>query len=291
MEPHIVEPTSRRFASQGLTLHCLDWGNKGAPPIILLHGTRDHARSWDRTARTLRDRWHVLALDLRGHGDSDWSPDGAYMSPYHVIDLAELIDTLECDKVTLVGHSFGGNTSWRYAGLFPERVAKLAIVDGLGPTPSTYAEWLATGPLPRTRVWMNQRRDRSATTSRRFATIEEAASRLRAGNPRLPEAQAHHLALHGVRSREEGFGWKFDPRVNMFAPEDFCIEGPEFWRAVIAPTLICYGSESWNTDPEKDGRATYFRDRRTVAIEGAGHWPHHERFSAFIETLEDFLSA
>lgn len=282
-------PVSRSFLSQGLRLHYLDWGNAGAPPLILVHGTRDHAHSWDWTAAALRDRCHVIALDLRGHGDSEWSRDGAYMSPYHVIDLAELIDALGHERVTLVGHSFGGNTCWRYAGLFPDRVAKLVCVDGLGPTPDTYVQWAAEGPLARTRDWMAQRRDPRTASSRSFPTIAAAAARLKAGNPRLSDAQAEHLARHGLHARDDGFAWKCDPRVSIFAPEDFCVEGPSFWRAITAPTLIVYGAESWNTDPEKDGRATYFADRRSVAIAGAGHWPHHDRLAEFLDLLDAFL--
>src|SRR6516164_886165 len=71
-------PTSRIYFSQRLRLHYVDWGNPGAPPVILLHGCRDHCRNWDWVATALRRDWHVLAPDLRGHGDSQWSPDGSY---------------------------------------------------------------------------------------------------------------------------------------------------------------------------------------------------------------------
>ena len=84
-----IEPTSRTYVSQGLKLHYLDWGNEGAPALILIHGTRDHARAWDWVAQTFRDRFHVIVPDLRGHGDSAWSPDGAYLLGYFVLDLIE----------------------------------------------------------------------------------------------------------------------------------------------------------------------------------------------------------
>ena len=91
-------PTSRFYVSQRLRLHYVDWGNPDAPPLILLHGGRDHSRSWDWTAAALRNDWHVIAPDLRGHGDSAWSPDGAYMMPYFIHDLAQLIHQLETNQ-------------------------------------------------------------------------------------------------------------------------------------------------------------------------------------------------
>src|SRR5688572_746180 len=88
------DPVVRSHVSQGLTLRYVDWGNEDAPVLVLVHGSRDHARSWDAVALALRDKWRVIAPDLRGHGDSDWSPDGAYLSSYNLLDLADLIDQL-----------------------------------------------------------------------------------------------------------------------------------------------------------------------------------------------------
>src|SRR5689334_18850665 len=101
-------PTSHSFISQRLRLHYVDWGNSGKPLLILVHGGRDHCRSWDWTAEELSNDWHVIAPDLRGHGDSSWSPDGNYDMTALVYDLAQLIYQLG-DEVTLVGHSLGGN--------------------------------------------------------------------------------------------------------------------------------------------------------------------------------------
>ena len=83
--PHEPTPTSRTFISQRLRLHYVDWGNDGAPPLILVHGGLDHCRSWDWVARRLSPRWHVIAPDLRGHGDSETprnfniAPGGEYL--------------------------------------------------------------------------------------------------------------------------------------------------------------------------------------------------------------------
>ncbi|MBV8804434.1 MAG: alpha/beta fold hydrolase, partial [Sinobacteraceae bacterium] len=142
-----IDPVSRTYVSQGLKLHYVDWGNEGAPLLLLVHGMRDHARSWDWTARALRDRWHVIAPDLRGHGDSQWSPDGAYMHAFHVLDLADLVDSFGQAQITLIGHSFGGNVCGRYASIFPQRVGKLVLVDSLGPSAKVLAGWTEQGPV------------------------------------------------------------------------------------------------------------------------------------------------
>lgn len=281
------EPASRTCVSQGQKLHYLDWGNEGAPVALLVHGMRDHARSWDWTARALRGDWRVIAVDLRGHGDSDWSPDGGYLSSYHLLDLANLIDHLGCEQLNLVAHSFGGAVAARYAASFPERVRKLVLVDGMGPSPQAREGWDKEGPVNRTRDWIAKRR---GSPPRRLKDLEEAVSRMAAANPHLSPEQARHLAVHGVRPHADGgFIWKYDPLVSVFPVEEFTVDNTRVWPEITAPTLICYGPESWTGNPLTDGRSAHFRDQRTVVFEGAGHWLHHDKPVAFLAALRDFL--
>src|SRR6185437_8167721 len=107
-------PTSRIYFSQRLRLHYVDWGNPGAPPLLLVHGGQDHCRNWDWVAERLRDRWHIIAPDLRGHGDSQWSPDGSYTMAGYIYDLAQLIHQQQLAPVTILAHSLGGNIALRY---------------------------------------------------------------------------------------------------------------------------------------------------------------------------------
>ena len=283
------EPISRHFHSQGLKLHYLDWGNQGAPTLLLLHGMRDHARSWDWTARALRHEYHVVALDLRGHGDSDWSSDHAYGLPYHMVDLVDLIDTLGEEPISIVSHSYSGNTSSRYAGLFPERVNKLVVVDGLGPTPAIARAWASTAAVERMTNFIAHRRASALREGRRMANIAEAVERMAKANPHLSPDQVQHLAIHGVREYADGYGWKYDPLVNCFPAEEFAVDAAVFWQMVTAPTLLFWGSESWVSNPEEDGRAVHFRDHHTIVFDRAGHWLHHDRFDDFIAELRAFL--
>ena len=113
-------------------------GQSGAPPLLLVHGGRDHCRNWDWVAQALRQDWHVLAPDLRGHGDSQWSPDGSYSMAAYIYDLAQLIHQQELAPVTIVAHSLGGMITLRYTGVYPENVRKLVAIEGLGVAPRAH---------------------------------------------------------------------------------------------------------------------------------------------------------
>lgn len=284
-----VEPISKFYVSQGLKLHYLDWGNASAPPLILVHGMQDHARSWDWVARALRDQWHVIVPDLRGHGDSDWSPDGAYHTPYLLLDLAQLITELGDSPVSIIAHSLGGNPSARYAGLFPDQVKQLVLVDAMGPTAPAIESWDKQGIVNRTRDWLQRRTDLDARPTRYFDTIDAAIARMRKAHQYLSAEQAEHLTRHGLRSSEQGWSWKYDPRAGAFHPEDFAIHLSEYWREITAPTLICWGPGSWTTNPAKDGNADFFRNHQTLTFEHAGHWIHHDQLEEFVEAVQRFL--
>src|ERR1700761_1793262 len=148
-----AQPTSHSFISQRLRLHYVDWGNPGAPPLVLVHGGRDHCRSWDWVADRLRHDYHVVAVDLRGHGDSAWSPDGDYTLPSYIYDLAQFIHQLSVPKGALVAHSLGGVVSLRYAGMYPETLSKLVAIEGIGPTESMIAHRAHLSLQQRWRNW------------------------------------------------------------------------------------------------------------------------------------------
>src|SRR5438132_14403043 len=127
-------PTSHTYFSQRLRLHYVDWGNPEKPPLLLVHGGRDHCRNWDWTAEALRDDWHVIAPDLRGHGDSQWSTDANYTMAGYLYDLAQLDHQQRLAPVTIIAHSLGGNVALRYAGIYPDSVSRLVAIEGLGPS-------------------------------------------------------------------------------------------------------------------------------------------------------------
>ena len=289
MTPH--GPTSNSFISQRLRLHYVDWGNPAAPPLILQHGGRDHCRSWDWVAEELAKDWHVIAPDLRGHGDSAWAPDGNYdMGPF-VYDFAQLVHTLGHDAVTIIAHSLGGNIATRFAGLYPEKVRRLVNIEGLGPSPEMRAKREAAGYANRFRKWIEDRRAASGRVPRRYPTIEAAFARMKEENSFLTDEQARHLTIHGASRNEDGtWSWKFDPYLNIWGFEDVPEDRTrELWAAITCPLLLLYGLDSWASSPAKDGRDKDFRNARVSEFEDAGHWLHHDQFDRFIREVRDFL--
>jgi pimeloyl-ACP methyl ester carboxylesterase len=291
MATEFLGPTSHTFTSQRLRLHYTEWGNPDAPPLLLIHGGRDHSRSWDWVAQALRDEWRVIAPDLRGHGDSSWSPDGDYSGSAFIYDLAQLIHQQELAPVTIVAHSLGARFALRYTGVFPETVRKVVAIEGLA-IMSPAAKARRAQPIgERMRNWVTERRQVVARLPRRYASIEEALARMKAENTYLTDAQARHLTIHGVNRNEDGaYTWKYDNFTRSLPPIDMTDEEiRQVWRAITCPTLLCYGADSGAADPLSDGVAANFRDVKVVRFENAGHWLHHDQLDMFLAELRAFL--
>lgn len=285
-------PTSRFYFSQRLRLHYVEWGNDGAPPLLLIHGGRDHCRNWDWVAERLADRYRIVAPDLRGHGDSDWATGGGYSEINYVYDIAQLVQQKRMAPVTIIAHSLGGSVALLYSGLFPEMVKKVVAVEGLGPSPDMLKRIRQDSIDVRIRRWIEMKREAAGRQPRRYATIEDAIARMREENKHLNDEQARHLTIHGAIQNEDGtYSWKFDNAVRLgggpagLPPE----EQREIWGQITAPVLLIRGSESWASDPMADGRIKHFKNARLVNIEGAGHWSHHDRLDDFMTNVERFL--
>ena len=291
MSDPFIGPTSQSYVSQRLRLHYADWGNAEAPPLILLHGGRDHCRNWDWVAQDLRRDFHIIAPDLRGHGDSAYSPSGDYSMSAFVYDLAQLIHQQKLAPVSIVAHSLGGSIALRYAGAFPETVAKLVAIEGMGPSPAMIAARANRTPVERLRNWVSETRALAGRMPRRYATIEEAYARMQAENRHLTPEQARYLTLHGASQNEDGtYSWKFDNYARSFSPVDFSPEEQhQLWANISCPILLVNGAESWASNPETDGRAAHFQNARVVEFERAGHWVHHDRLDAFLAEVRGFL--
>jgi len=285
-------PTSRIYFSQRLRLHYVDWGNLGAPPLLLVHGGRDHCRNWDWVADALRRDWHVLAPDLRGHGDSQWSPDGNYTMAGYVYDLAQLIHQQELAPVTIIAHSLGGVIALRYSGIYPDCVRKLVAIEGLGASPKRLAERSRRVIAERMQDWIAEQRALSGRIPRRYASIEDAFKRMQDENRHLSPEQARHLTQYGVNQNEDGtYSWKFDNYTRANSPYGMPqAEIEQLWTRISCPTLLVYGKESWASNPQEDGRARHFKNVRVVMVENAGHWVHHDQTDYFVETVQEFLA-
>lgn len=286
-------PTSHVYFSQRLRLHYVDWGNPDAPPMLMVHGGRDHCRNWDWVAEELRRDYHIIAPDLRGHGDSQWMIGGSYNQVDYVYDVAQLLRQTEMNPVTIVAHSLGGAIALLYAGLFPQTVEKLIVIEGLGPPPALVKQRLEQPMADRLHLWVEELRKLSGRMPRRYATLEDAYERMQTENPHLTEAQARHLTIHGSNQNEDGtFSWKFDNYVRAFPPTGLDFEQQyQLWSQITCPTLLIRGTESWASDPTKDGRAGHFKNARVENVENAGHWVHHDRLDEFLRLTREFLAA
>jgi len=274
------------YESQGLRLHYADWGNEAAPPLILLHGGRDHCRSWDWVARALRPHFHIMAADLRGHGDSEWPRGSSYSMADHVYDLTRMAASVGIRQMSIVGHSFGGMISTVYAGAFPDRVLRLAVLDGaFNPRASTL-------PIEQQFVrWAAELNRMSAATPRRYRTVEDAAARMRERNTRLTTEQAMHLARHAVKRNADGtLSWKYDPTQRVNPPYKLTVDDHIALRQRIAcPTLLLRAGDSVAPDPAHNGILKHFRNAEQKVIAGAGHWLHHDKLDVVVAELRSFL--
>lgn len=252
----LSRPRSRSFSSGALGLHVLDWGGKGIP-LVFLHGGSAHARWWDFVAPYLTGVAHVYALDLRGHGDSDWAKDGAYRIEDYASDVGHLVEALRLERPILAGHSLGSFVALRYAVDHPRSLAGLVLIDGR-------ASFSATG-------------SRYMRLLKMFApaehdTIEEAVERFQplpretTAEPRVLE----HVARHGLR--QDGSGrWvaKFDrAALGSHLPFDLRDRLAE----LEFPVLFVRGEMSRILPAEAAARlAASCRRGRWVEIPGAHH--------------------
>jgi len=284
-------PQSRFYHSRGLRLHYLDWGNTGAPLLILLHGGLEHARVWDQLAQQLSADWQVVVPDLRGHGDSDWSTGGAYAIPDFVPDIAALVAALGNRPATLVAHSLGGNIAIHYSALFPECVTRLCVIEGLGFSPEARAKRDEKSRRQQLREWVDKVRELDQRGPSRYPSVAAAVQRLMEHDPRLHRELAEYVCHHGLKPTGDGqWRWKYDHRIRgSGAAEVASVEPADLWQAIECPVLLMYGAESWASNPQQDGRARHFAQAQVVTIEKAGHNLHHHQPEVFMGHLRAFL--
>jgi len=285
-----LEPISHYFYSHRLKLHFWDWGHddKKKPSLILVHGGLDHARNWDWVAPVLREHFHVFAIDLRGHGNSAWSPGALYTIAEHVLDLSALADIINDFPIYLVGHSLGGIIVLQYSGIFPERVKKVVAIEGLGPPPT---HRIFNPASQRLREWIDNVRSAERREAKTYPTLESAVARMMEANPHLKPEVAQSLTLHGTNWNADGsLIWKFDNFARPFAPYGHNIEdAKEILGCIECPVLLFWGKESWALDPETDNRTAPIRNHRLIKVDNAGHWVHHDQLELFLEETLKFL--
>lgn len=284
-----MEPISHFFYSDRLKLQFWDFGQDGKPALVLVHGGLDHARSWDWVARSLRQHYHVYALDLRGHGNSAWAPGAMYSVAEHVLDLSVLLDIIGDFPIRLIGHSLGGIIVLHYAGLYPDRVQKVVSVEGIG-FPEGHR--IHSPASERMRKWIERVREVERRNQKSYSSLEAAVARMKEANPHLSDEVARHLTLHGTNWDANGcMVWKFDNYVRAFSPYGHNIaDAAEVFSRITSPVLLFWGLESFAPVPATDPRVTAMSHCRVVPVPKAGHWVHHDQLDLFLQETSAFLN-
>ena len=272
-------PRSHFVVRDALKLHHLDWGTEGRHPIVLVHGSRLHAHVWNDFGRRFSDRFHVIAVDQRGHGDSAWGAEQDYQLEELYRDLRAHVEARGLKRYTLIGHSLGGRVSMLYASRHQDELERLVLVDitpGRPPGPEARDVTLASGnPQPRD-----------------FESEEAAIAYLARAMSRAPRYLVEESVRHGMRRNEAGrYVWKYDPV--LFSRRVRPSAGMDLWKlvgGVSTPTLLQYGSESDVVNAELAEQLRGTMPRCTVErIEGAGHGLFTDQPDAFASSVERFM--
>jgi pimeloyl-ACP methyl ester carboxylesterase len=276
---------------RGLRHHVRTWGSPDAPRLFLLHGWMDVSASFQFLVDSLTREWYVVAPDWRGFGLSDWTREG-YWFPDYYADLETLLDLYHPGApASIVGHSMGGVVSGIFGGIRPGRVARLALLEGLGlarrpasEAPLRYAQWLDELEDP--------------PRFKPYGSFDEVAARLRRDNPRLSVEKSAFLARHWAKRLDSGeVALASDPRHKIVNPYLFRIdEAIACWQRVIAPVLLVSGKQSAiprrmkDTPEQLAERRNAFRDRREIELDDCGHMMHHDQPARLAAVIEEFLA-
>src|SRR5215510_8898987 len=271
----------KNLVLNGLHFHYREWGNLVASPLVLLHGGWGNARQWDTVARALADQYRVLALDLRGHGESEHPPDGDYAPEVVAADVAAFADAIELERLALVGFSIGGHAGYAYAAGHPARVDRLMLVESFIP-PDT----------PENQALLNAMR---SMTELVFDDPEEAVGLFAAASfaTHASEDERRHWVESGLKQQADGrWTWRRDPALR-WPPEPgsprFIPPADAMWgllAGVACPTLIVRGATTVAFALEEAERmAAAIPDARVASLPRAGHWPPLDNPTGFVNLV------
>jgi len=228
--------TSQFININGLRLHYLDFGKRGKPPLICIHGLSGNAHNFDALAPNLIADYHVISIDVRGRGDSQWGPMEEYNQTNYSSDLAALIDQLQFPRVTLIGTSMGGGIAMLYSGGYPQRVERIVLND-VGP------EVDPTG--------IKRITDYMSTAPVGFSSLKEVATYFRQNYPVMRVMQEQELiefVKWAVRPAENGtLRWKMDPAIRNLPRSGTSARPLDMWvpyARITAPVLVIRGADS-----------------------------------------------
>lgn len=277
----VVLPSSRHVVVHGMRLHCLDWGMPGRSPILFLHGGALTARTWDVVCLGLRADYHCVALDQRGHGDSEWSPVMDYQPEAHARDIDGVLDAFGFARAVLVGQSMGGLNAFHYTVQHPERVERLVLID-VG---------------PEIRIDGARRIGDFVSNTAEVDSIEAFVDQAAAFNPLRDRRLLTWSVRNNLRQTPDG-KWvrKNDTRFfGQVGVEEVSRRIAGYWQdvqRVRCPVLVVRGALSDVLLADAAERfATSLPDGRLVTVENAGHTVQGDNPAGLITALRPFLEA
>jgi len=265
-----------------LNLHYVEWGTPGQPSIVLLHGFQSNAHTWDTFSQAMAHTYHVLALDQRGHGDTDWAPDGDYTPDAFIRDIVGFIDALNVVPTILVGHSMGGRHAAMVAADYPDKATKVVIVDTPAEMPPAILDMIAQQPASDT-----------PSEPETFASFEDVIRSGIAQYPLTPEAELRHANYHNLYRGADGkWRWRWDltllerRRLNRSLQLDLY----SYLQRVQCPTLLVRGQQSPLLTPDIAQKMVQHLPRgRLVEIPDTAHTVNADKAEAFNALTADFL--
>ena len=270
------EPLDRSVQVNGMNFHYLEWGEPGNPLIVMLHGGSQQAHSWDFVSLPLSEHFHIIAMDQRGHGDSDWAPDGDYSLEAHQGDIDGFIQALGLSGFNLIGHSMGGRNSYVWASRHPEALNSLVIVD--------------TGPVAQSRGRNRIQNFRELPDE--LDTFEEFADRVQEYTGRTRE-QTLGALKYSIRQRADGkWSWKYDKLLRTSGRPAPQWSPDQLWEAVakiICPTLVVRGGDSdIFADETMQQMQQVIPNCATVTVPNAGHLVAGDNPADFLTAVRSF---
>jgi pimeloyl-ACP methyl ester carboxylesterase len=274
-----------RFAQvNGLRLHYVEWSESGAPAVVMLHGLRGSARTWDLVAQPLSAGFRLLALDQRGRGESDWAKDGDYSRDAYVADIEQFVEQLGIDRFVLAGHSMGGANTILYTAKHPERV-QAAVIEDMGP---------ATDPPSPGGARIGREMDATPSS---FSSWKEAESFVRGLRPGTSEEAIETALQNSLKETPAGaITWKYDLEGIRAGRRKVAGQPPfDLWPAVKSiqcPTLVLRGGRSDILAAETaQAMCDANANLRWVEIAGASHFVHDDNLADYNREIQSFLSS
>ena len=268
-------PRERYINSDKLNIHIVEWGDPTNQPVILLHHVSSQARTWDNFASIISDDYYVIAIDMRGHGDSDWAKEGEYTTEHYAYDVEQLAINMGLKNIIVLGGSLGGRLGLVFAAKNPSLVHSVIMEDVGAVRPATIAQGFA---------------DRIASGDPEFSDLEECANLLKGNNTLSPYSVFQHQAKYLTKINDQGkYIYKRDPNIQKdFVPLDLW----EYVKILQAPLFLMIGDQSTIVGEDQQ---TIFKDLLPniviKVVKNAGHIIVHDNFDAFTKEVVEFIKS